>query len=103
MARPEREHPLPQSQGGAEEPETNPSVPQQEEHRDAKDGKVIADYDPDMDYRPERSDSDIKAIDEEEGNSVAEYAKMELSQDGTLCQRTMDCKVAELIKRVHRA
>ena len=34
----------------AEESETNPSVPQQEEQPDSTEGKVIADYDPDLDY-----------------------------------------------------
>ena len=32
----------------AEEPETNASVHQQEEHRDAREGKVIADHDLDI-------------------------------------------------------
>ena len=69
--------PWPQ-QGGAEEPETNVSVPQQEGQADATRGKAIADYKSDVDYEPEGSDPDIKAVNEEEENSYAEYAKMEL-------------------------
>ena len=38
---------------GAEEPETNPSVPQQEEQPDTTDGKVIADYKLDIGYDSE--------------------------------------------------
>ena len=37
---------------GTEQPETNPSVPQQEEQANAIHGKVIADYKPDTDYKP---------------------------------------------------
>ena len=40
-------------QEGAEDPETSPSVPQQEEQSDATEGKVIADYDPDIYYKGE--------------------------------------------------
>ena len=64
-------------QGGAEEPDTNLSVPQQEEHRDAREGEVV-DHNPDLDYKSEGSDPDIKAVDEEEENSEAEHANMEL-------------------------
>ena len=42
----------PQPEEGAKEPETNSSVPQQEEQRDATQGKVIADYNPDLGYEP---------------------------------------------------
>ena len=48
-------------QGGTDETETNPSVPEQEVHRDTREGKVITDYNPDVDYKPEWSDPDIKA------------------------------------------
>ena len=64
---------------GAVESETNPSVPQWEEQADTIDGKVIADYEPEIDYEPEGSDPengpDAQA---EEENSNPEYAKMEL-------------------------
>ena len=65
-------------QGGTEEPETNPSLPQQEEQPDATECKLVADYNLDVDYEPEGSVSYIKAVDEEEANSNAEYAKIEL-------------------------
>ena len=51
MARPVMGCPMPWSlQEGTEEPETNPSVPQQEKQPDAAEGKVIADYDQDISY-----------------------------------------------------
>ena len=50
MARPVRGCLMPWSQQqGAEEPETNTSVPQQEEQSDATEGKVIADNNPNVD------------------------------------------------------
>ena len=79
MARPVREWPMPwPQQGCAEEPETNISVHQQEGQEDATQGEVIADYELDVDYKPEASDPDFEAVHEEEENSDAEYVKMEL-------------------------
>ena len=69
--------PLPQD--STEEPETNPTVPLQDKQRDARESKDMADYDLDVDYEPEGSEPDIKAVNEEEENSDTEYAKMELS------------------------
>ena len=43
MARLVMEHPMPQPPEGSGEPQTNPSVPQQEEQPDATEGKVIVD------------------------------------------------------------
>ena len=60
----------------------------------------MANYYLDVNYKLEGSDPDVKAVNEEEENSDAEYTKMELPQDGTLHQRMMNCKVAERIKRV---
>ena len=65
-------------QGGTEKPETNVSVPQQEGQADAISSKAVSDYDSDIFYKPEGSDPDIKAVNEEEENFDAEYAKMEL-------------------------
>ena len=86
-------------QGGTEQPETN----QQEGPTDATRGKALADYDLDIYYKTEISDTDIKAINKEEENSDAEYAKMELLQARKLHQKTMNCKVTERIERVHHA
>ena len=88
---------------GAGEPETNPSVPQHGGQRDAREFKAVADNDPDVDYEPEVSDPDVKAVDEDEENSDAKYAKMELPRARTLHQRMMNQKVANIIKRVHWA
>ena len=104
MARPVTGHQMPQSQqGGTEEPAANVSVLQQEGQANATRGNAIADYNLDVDCKPEGSDSDMKAIDKEKENSAADYAKMELSQARTLHQRTMNCKVVDRIKRLHQA
>ena len=65
-------------QEGAEEPETNVSVPQKGGQADATKNKAIADDNPNVDYKSEGSDPDIEAVDEEEKNSDSEYVKMEL-------------------------
>ena len=49
-----------------------------EQPADATCGEVIVNYDPDIDYEPEGSDPNIKAVHKEEENSDAEYVKMEL-------------------------
>ena len=63
----------------AEEPQSNSTVSQKGGPTDTTGGKVIANYDPDIDYKLEGSDLEIKAFDKEEENSDAEYAKMEQS------------------------
>ena len=63
---------MPWLQGSAEEPENNSSAPQQEELSDAREDKFIADYYIDVDYKPEESNPDIKAVNKEEENSDAE-------------------------------
>ena len=61
-----------------EEHQANPSFPQQEEQSDATEGEVIVDYGPDVEYKPEESDPEIKQVDEAEAklNSDANYAKL---------------------------
>ena len=44
---------------GTEEPQTNTSVPQQERQADATEGKVIADYKLDVDYKSEGQTSQL--------------------------------------------
>ena len=75
-------------QEGAEEPETNPSVLQQEEQADTTEGEVIADCKPVIDYYPERSDPETEPVNciEEAVNSTAEYVKIEIPLDGTFKQ-----------------
>ena len=97
------EMPQPQSQqGGTEEPETNPSVPQQEEQPNATEGEVKGHQDLDVDY--EGSEPKIEPIsqEEKEENSVTEYANMLIPQKGTFHQRTMCCKVFQRIQWVHQ-
>ena len=78
MARWVRGHPMPQSQQeGVGEPKTDVGVPQQGRQAVTIRHKEVADYNPDVDHKLEGSDTDIKAVNEEE-NSDAEYAKMEL-------------------------
>ena len=62
MARTISRCPMPQPhQEGAGEPERNISVPQQGRQADAISGESVADYNLDIDYKRERSDSDIKS------------------------------------------
>ena len=42
-------------------------------------GKAIADYNPDVDYKPEGSDPEIETVNEDKENSDAEYVNMEIS------------------------
>ena len=81
---------------------TNASVPQQEVQSDATEDEVIADYDPDVDY--EGSEPDNKPVDQKnnEENSKAEYAKMEIPHTGTFCQRMMFCELMIGIQWLHR-
>ena len=62
----------------AREPETNVSVPWQRRQEGANRGKDVADYNRDVDYNPEGSDPNIEAVNKEEENLDAEYAKMEI-------------------------
>ena len=65
-------------QEGAEEPETNPSVPQQEEQPDASEGKVIADYDPDVDYEGSEPKNEPVTQEEKEEDPDKKDAFMEI-------------------------
>ena len=67
----------------AEEPETNISVPQQEEHRDAREGDIIADYDLDIYYEPEGSQPEIKPVNEEEENLMQNMQKWSYLESGS--------------------
>ena len=57
--------PQPQ-QDEEEEPEMNVLVSQQGGQAGTTRGKIIADYNLDLDYEPEGSDPNIKLVDEEE-------------------------------------
>ena len=61
--------------------ETNISVPQQEKQTDATESEVTADYNPDVDYKPEGPDPKIKAFNEKK-NSDAEYVKWNYLKSG---------------------
>ena len=74
-------------QGDTEEPDTNLRAPQQEKQRDITGGTVVSDYDTDVDYEPQGSNPEIKAVNKEEENSDTEQGKMELPQQRTQCQR----------------
>ena len=86
-------------QVGAEKLENNPSIPEKEEQAVATEGKVIADYEQDIDYEPERSDPEIKLSKHEgEGeNSDEKYVKMELPCQETMWERSINHKVAQQI------
>ena len=84
-----------------EEPETNVSVPRQELQPDVIDGKVIADYDLDVNYEGSEPKNESVAQEKKEENSDAEYANMEIPQEGTFHQRMMPHNVLQRIQRVH--
>ena len=89
---------------GAEEPETNLSIPQQEEWADAAEGKITADYKLGVDYTPDRSDPENETdAQEEEENFDAEYAKIELPWQGTILRWSMNCRAVKMIEQVHPA
>ena len=56
-------------------PEINVDAPQQGGQADTTKGTAMAGYHPDIDYKSEASDPDIKAVNEEEDNSDAKYKK----------------------------
>ena len=65
--------------------DNNPSILQLEEQSDTEDGKVMIDYESDIDYKLEGQDPNDESITqgEEEVNSDTEYAKRELPHAGT--------------------
>ena len=87
MSRPVRGCPTARSQQeGTEEPERDP---QQEDQLDATEGKDIADYNLDIDYEVSEPKVKQSAQKQMEVDPDAEYAEIEIPQDGTLCQRMM--------------
>ena len=78
---------MPRSQQeGIEEPERDH---QQEDQTDAIGGEDIADYDPEVDYGGSEPVVEQSAQEQREVDPDAEYAEMEIPQDGTLHQRMM--------------
>ena len=71
-----------------EEPETNLSVSQQEEHSDAIKGKAIEDYKLDIDYKPVRSDPEIMPVNQvEEKATLMQSMQRGSSLSKGLCNR----------------
>ena len=89
-------------QESAEEPETNLSVPQQEEHPDTVEDRDITDYDLDIDYEGSEPKNEQVAQEQKEEDPEAEYAKMELQQDGTFHQRMIPWETMKGIQKVDR-
>ena len=58
--------------------ETNPNVSKQKEWTDVTEGKVIVDYELDLDYKQGGLDPEIEPVDHEgeEENSNEQYSKM---------------------------
>ena len=101
MARLVRGRPTARSQQeGIEEPERDP---QQEDQPDATGGKDIADYNPDIDYEGSEPKVKQSAQEQREVDPDAEYAEMEIPQDGTLHQRMMPWEQYMGILWVHTA
>ena len=77
--------------------------PLHEDQPDPKEGKDIADYNPDVDYECSKPENEPVAKDQREVNPNAEYAKMEVPHHETLCQRMMPWDKYVGILWVHRA
>ena len=103
MARPVTGCPIswPQ-QEDTEELETNHIVPQQEEQLDAAEGKVIADYDLDIDYEGSEPKNEPVTQEEKDKDPNAECASMKILCTGTFCQRMILCNVLKSIQWVQR-
>ena len=100
MARLVRGCPTPRLQlEGMIEPEKDP---QQEEQPDAAEGKVKADYNPDIGYEESEPIVEPDAQEQKEEDPEAEYAKMEMPRDGTLDQRMMPQETYMVILLVHK-
>ena len=77
--------------------------PQQEDQQDATEGKDMADYDPHVDYEGSEPKVEQSAQEQKEVDPDAEFAEIEISLDGTLCQRKMPWEEYKGILQVHRA
>ena len=73
-----RGHPTSWPPEGTDESKTNPSVLQQEEQPDSAEGEVIVDYDLDIDCEGSKQKNEPIAQEEQQENSDAEYANMEI-------------------------
>ena len=62
----------------------------------------MADYNPDVDYEGSEPENEQVAQDQREFDPDAEYAKIEIPHDGTLCQRMMPWEQNMGILQVHR-
>ena len=89
-------------QEGTEEPETNPSAPQQKEHPDATEGGDIADYDLDIDYDGSEHKNKPVTQEQKEKDPDMDYTKMKLPQDGNFHQRMMPWETMKGIQQLYR-
>ena len=94
-----RRHPTTWLQSkGKDKPETNPSVPQQEEQPDATEDKdIVVDYDPGSEPK-----SALVTQEQKEEDPNAEYGKMELLQQETFYQIMIPWEMMKGIQWVHR-
>ena len=81
----------------AEDPETNSSVPQQEEQPVATE-----DIDLEVAYEGSEPENVSDAQEEKEKNSDTKYSNMEIPHDQTFCQWMMHCNVLQKIQHVHQ-
>ena len=102
MARPGKGCPTPRLQlEGNDEPETILNTPQQEGHPDVAEGKVIADYDPDVDDEGLEPNVETVTQEQREVDPDAEYVMIEMPRDETLCQRMMtDLRLCPCSQRI---
>ena len=67
---------------GIEKPVIYPSVPWQEEQSDAKKGKIVADYNLDVDYTGSEPKNELVTQEEKEENSDTVYMNMKIPCNG---------------------
>ena len=77
--------------------------PQQEDQQDATEGKDIADYNLDVDFEGSEHEVEQSAQEQKAVDPDAEYAEIEIPQDGTHCQRIVPWEQYMGILQIHRA
>ena len=100
MARLVRGHPTARSQ--QEGTEESGRDPQQGEQPDATEGKDIADYDPDVDYKGSEPKVEPDMQEQSEVDPDTEHAKIEKPRSGTLHLWMMPWEMHMGILQVHK-
>ena len=87
---------------GKVKPSTILNAPQQKGHPVTTVGRDITDYDLDIGYEGSEPKVEQVAQEQREVDPDAQYAKIEMSRNGNLCQRMMPQEVYMGIQWVHK-